>query len=42
MHHFLSNRDATQAEKDMIKAIPEEELQVAMISTPKLSGPGLR
>jgi len=42
IHHFLTNCNATPAEKDLIKAIPEEEVQFCMIGQPKLSGPGVR
>lgn len=41
LHIFMSNPDMTPREKDLIKAIPDEEMVQAMISNPKVSAPGL-
>eukprot|EP01127_Copromyxa_protea_P022660 TRINITY_DN8259_c0_g1_i2.p1 TRINITY_DN8259_c0_g1~~TRINITY_DN8259_c0_g1_i2.p1 ORF type:complete len:1045 (-),score=329.71 TRINITY_DN8259_c0_g1_i2:172-3051(-) len=41
LHIFLNNKEITAQERDLIKAIPEEELILAMISSPKVSAPGL-
>jgi hypothetical protein len=41
LHIFFANQDMTPREKDLIKAIPEEDLIQAMITNPKVSAPGL-